>query len=246
MGKKTFHLLDKLESQITLVQGKGWGSSTVKLEVRSAARLLATSPGLCIDVGGNKGSYTEALLSEFRGTQVIVFEPSRKNHQTLLSKFAGEKRVGIEHVALSNKTGKAQLFADQDGSGLASLNRRKLDHFGISFDFAEEVTTLRFEDYWVEKLNRAKIGLVKLDVEGHELAVLEGLGSSLRHIDLIQFEFGGCNIDSRTFFQDFWYFFKQSSFDVFRLGPLGLRKIDRYSERDEFFSTTNYFARKLD
>jgi FkbM family methyltransferase len=249
VNTKIFHLIDKLESGVALLQGKGWGSFTLHLEVKAAAKLLATfrttPPRICVDVGGCEGRYTEALLSQFNNSRVIVFEPSGKNYQILKTKFDGDSRVEVENFALSNKTGVSKLYADQDGSGLASLTRRNLDHFGISFTFAEEVKSIKFEDYWVEKLNRAEVGLLKLDIEGHELAALGGLGSSLPHIELIQFEFGGCNIDSRTYFQDFWNFFKRNHFNIFRLGPLGLRKVEHYSERDEFFSTTNYFAKRL-
>ena len=194
-------------------------------------------------MGGNVGSYTKALLSEF-DTKIVVFEPSKKNHQTLTEVFSGDRRVKVENLALSNTNSIATLHADKDGSGLASLTKRRLDHFGIAFDFAEQVTTIRFEDYWRDKLSSQEIGLLKLDIEGHELTALDGFGNALSHIELIQFEFGGCNIDTRTYFQDFWYFFIQHSFDIFRIGPLGLQKLEGYSERDEFFSTTNYFAKK--
>ena len=49
------------------------------------------------------------------------------------------------------------------------------------------------------------IDLLKLDVEGNELLALKGLSDSIEYIKIIQFEFGGSNIDSRTYFQDFYY-----------------------------------------
>ena len=61
----------------------------------------------------------------------------------------------------------------------------------------------------------------------------------------MQFEFGGCNIDSWTHFQDFYYFFRDAGFRLYRLGPKGLDLIERYSELDEAFTTTNYFAQRL-
>jgi FkbM family methyltransferase len=232
-----------LEGRAQLYQGKGWGSSTVNYEVEAAARLLGDNTQLCIDVGGNVGSYTKALLLEFE-TQIIVFEPNEKNYLTLLEMFAENKSVKLENLALSDKSGVATLHADLDGSGLASLTKRRLDHHGIPFDFSEQVKTVRFEDYWRDKLGSPEISLLKLDIEGHELIALHGLGNAINHIELIQFEFGGCNIDTRSYFQDFWYFFTQHSFEIFRLGPLGLQKIETYSEKDEYFSTTNYFAKR--
>jgi FkbM family methyltransferase len=232
-----------LEFRVQLFQGKGWGSCTVDLEVKAAASLLGSNPKLCIDVGGNQGLYSKALLSEFE-TKIVVFEPNKKNHHILREMFSGNAHVSVENLALSNQNSVATLHADKDGSGLASLTKRQLEHFGISFDFEEQVKTVRFEDYWRDVLGGTEIDLFKLDIEGHELAALDGLGKAINHIDLIQFEFGGCNIDTRTYFQDFWYFFTKNSFDVYRIGPLGLRKIQSYRERDEFFSTTNFYAKK--
>lgn len=53
-------------------------------------------------------------------------------------------------------------------------------------------------------------------VEGHELDVLAGAEEALKSVQLVQFEFGGCNIDTRTYFQDFFYFFQQHGFAIHR------------------------------
>ena len=69
-----------------------------------------------------------------------------------------------------------------------------------------------------------------------------GFGEALSETSVLQFEFGGSNIDTRTFFQDFWYFFKENDFAIFRITPFGVERIGRYRESDEFFFTTNYVA----
>jgi hypothetical protein len=65
-----------------------------------------------------------------------------------------------------------------------------------------------------------------------------------RRIDRILFEFGGCNIDSRSYFQDFYYFLRNFGFtQLFRLAPSGyLVPIPKYREIDEQFRTTNFVA----
>ena len=83
-----------------------------------------------------------------------------------------------------------------------------------------------------------------MDVEGHELDVLKGATKALQDISIIQFEFGGSNIDTRTYFQDFWYFFSDLGFDLYRLGPRKPLRITNYSEHDETFRPTNYIAVK--
>jgi hypothetical protein len=125
---------------------------------------------------------------------------------------------------------------------LGSLTQRKLEHFNIGFNIKETVNTIRFEDYWQKNLNYRNLDIVKIDVEGHELSVLSGFGKAIFSTKVIQFEFGGCNIDTKTYFQDFWYFFKEHNFYLFRITPFGVQSIESYSESDEYFSTTNYIA----
>lgn len=62
-------------------------------------------------------------------------------------------------------------------------------------------------------------------------------------IEVIQFEFGGCNIDSRTYFQDFYYLLKDN-YKIYRILKNGLIEIKSYKEIYEIFITINYLAIK--
>ena len=223
-------------------QGKGYGTSTLNQEFRLLSSFLEAEPKLIIDIGGNCGDYSEIVRNKYPLAEIYIFEPSKKNIDLLTSRFDRYDSVTVVPVALSNFSGDSILYANESGSGLGSLTKRRLEHFDVPFDFEEKVHTERFEDYWKNELGGRTIDCVKIDVEGHELDLLKGFGQSLTVVKAIQFEFGGCNIDTRTFFQDFWYFFKSYSFDIYRIGPLGAQPIVAYSELDEFFSTTNFIA----
>jgi len=88
--------------------------------------------------------------------------------------------------------------------------------------------------------------LLKIDVEGHELDVLTGALEMLKNhrIRMVSFEFGGCNIDTRTFFQDYWKFFAQfHGFEFYRITPSGyLTRVWKYREIYEQFRTTNFLV----
>jgi FkbM family methyltransferase len=234
-----------LELILARWQGKGWGAIGVDYEVKMASRLLFSEPKICIDVGGNVGNYSRALLNKFPACQIIIFEPSQKNVEILNGAFSANEKVSIEPVALSNASGFSTLFSDTNGSGLASLTKRNLHHIQISFEVTERVKTQRFEDFWVEKLNSSRIDFLKLDVEGHELRVLQGCGEALKNIKVIQFEFGGTQIDTKTFFKDFWELFSENNFELFRIGPLGITKLQNYDESDECFMLNTYLAKNL-
>jgi len=239
-----YSFFSRLERFCQYLQGKGYGASSINSEVKSIKKLLKSDENvrIAIDIGGNIGDYTEALIKAFPGIEIHTFEPSKLNIKKLKLRFSKQENVKIQQLGVSNKNDTMVLHSDKEGSGLASLSKRKLDHFGINFNLEEKVKIIKFEDYWVNSLKKIEIDILKIDIEGHELFALKGLGSAIKHIKAIQIEFGGANIDTRTFFQDFWYFFAQNDYDLFRITPFGAQRIHNYKEQDEFFSTTNFIA----
>lgn len=233
-----------IERVAAYAQGKGYGTSSIRQENALVHKLLNRQPQLAIDIGGNIGEYTAEVRRRNPLAEIHTFEPSSTNVGELRHRFRDDKNIFIVPFAVSDKVGAATLYSDDHGSGLASLTQRKLDHFGIDFNVKESIDTIRFEDYWIKALNARHLDIVKIDIEGHELAALKGFGNAISSTSVFQFEFGGCNIDTRTFFQDFWYFFKEHEFEIFRITPLGLDRITVYGELDEFFSTTNFIAAK--
>jgi hypothetical protein len=65
-------------------------------------------------------------------------------------------------------------------------------------------------------------------------------------IAMVSFEFGGCNIDSRTFVRDFFHFFSARHMQLARVTAFGgLHPIRRYEEALERFRTTCFVASAL-
>jgi hypothetical protein len=122
--------------------------------------------------------------------------------------------------------------------------KRLLIHFNIDFAKSEMVKVNTIDNY-CEENQIDHIHLLKIDIEGHEYDALLGAEKmfALNAIDIVAFEFGGCNIDTRTFFQDFWYFFNEKGFKLFRITPSGyLHPINSYKEIHEQFRTANFIA----
>jgi FkbM family methyltransferase len=196
-----------------------------------------------VDIGGNVGEYSAELRRRYPALEIHVFEPSSTNVGRLRERFNGDFRITIVPSAVSDAPGQAVLYADVSGSGMGSLVQRELTHRGIGFRAQETVPVVRFADYWSDALGGRRLDIVKLDIEGFELAALHGFGDALAATAVLQFEFGGCNVDTRTFFRDFWQLFETRGFELYRITPLGLERMRRYRDSDESFSTTNYLAR---
>tara|TARA_B100001093_G_C26662063_1_gene942279 strand:- start:84 stop:857 length:774 start_codon:yes stop_codon:yes gene_type:complete len=233
------NFLKFIQKIIGFHQGRGWEFNTIKTEINSCISLIKKEPKIFIDIGANKGLYTKEILFKFPQLECHIFEPAEQNYK-ILKKEINHSKSKINKIALSSSSGKEIIYSDYPGSGLASLAQRRLNHHNINFDHKEEVSTMRFDEYWSN--NEQIIDYIKIDVEGFELDVLNGFGKLIQNIKLIQFEFGGANIDTRTYFQDFWYFFQDNNFSLFRINPRGVTKISNYSEDIECFLTTNFIA----
>jgi len=152
--------------------------------------------------------------------------------------------VKLNNLAISDECETTTLYFDKPGSTLASLSKRNLKHINRSFEQSELVRTTTLDRY-CEDIGILYIDLLKIDIEGHELDALKGARRmfSEKRVKLVSFEFGGCNIDSRTFFKDFWLFFEKYSFEILRITPSGyLHPVKAYSEICEQYKTTNYIA----
>lgn len=198
------------------------------------------------DVGANVGKYTLLVLSTFnnRKVKVFSFEPSRTNFEHLRSNVGAYGNVTTSNFGLGEVNKKSNLFSTEDDSGLSSVYNRRLEHKNICLNKMEEVEIRKLDDFCAQN-NIHQVNLLKIDVEGNEYNVLHGAEKTLNSglIDFIQFEFGGCNIDSRTYFQDFHYLLNPK-YRIFRIVQNGLYPLNKYDERDEIFTTVNYLAEK--
>jgi FkbM family methyltransferase len=229
------YFLDKI---LSYIMGFGYGRASIYKEVSSCTMLLKKKPSFVVDCGGNKGLYSDEILSRNAECEIFIFETCSLNIEHLNNKFKKASRVTVIPKGVSFKEGELTLYSNKPGSGLASLTNRRLNHLSINMAIKEtvQVTTI---DAMVPKVS---IDILKIDIEGHELDALKGALETLKRVRLVQFEFGGANIDTRTYFQDFFYFFQKHNFTIYRITPLGIVKIRKYNERMERFITTNYIA----
>lgn len=82
---RIYSLIDLYSS---FAQGLGWGSGTIKQEINACLSLLRTKPNIFIDIGANKGLYTQGVINQIGSIETHVFEPSELNYEILKDKFS--------------------------------------------------------------------------------------------------------------------------------------------------------------
>lgn len=226
--------------------GSGWPASQSG-EERVLSQVGAVPGPLCVlDVGANRGQFAQLALETLpmERTTIHCFEPSATAFTALSGLLARNPSIRLHQTAIGAERGHATLWSDAAGSSLSSLSRRDVSHCGMRFDCHEQVTVRTIDDF-CEESQLERLHLVKLDVEGHELSAMRGAARMLQsgRIDVITFEFGGCHIDTRTFFRDFWIFLNGMHMRIARITPSGfLSAINQYEEALEQFRTTNFVA----
>ena len=248
------YLLENAVIRAQYLQGIGSGGDVFNSGEKAVfTKLIRESSGskrdLCIfDVGANKGQWLALACGCLGDRQFTIhsFEPSKHTYQQLCEceNARQQKHAVLNNYGLGREPAERELFYDSLGSELASLTKRKLDHFAIHMALSEKVKILTIDDYCGGQ-QIEHIDLLKIDVEGHELDVLDG-GKKMfakSAIGMVTFEFGGCNIDTRTLFRDFFYCFQDRQMRIARITPAGyLCELRSYKESFEQFRTTNFIC----
>ncbi len=141
---------------------------------------------LVFDVGANVGQRA-AIFSELART-VVAFEPQAECVRHLRSRFRFKRNVKIEPVALSEERGEAVIY-ESSAHTVSSMSPKFIESVGKKV-FQDEtwdekvVVHTKTLDQMIELYGLPRF--IKIDVEGFELNVLNGLS---RPVPMLSFEF---------------------------------------------------------
>ncbi len=123
--------------------------------------------GIAIDVGGNRGYYAYQMKQYFSGCH--VFEPNPNTVKQLRAGLRGDAEVHA--VALSDRHGESELRIPIV-SGVDTVGRATIESTNNLFE--QEYKTVCVPMQPLDDFTFEKVSLLKIDVEGHEMAVLNG------------------------------------------------------------------------
>jgi FkbM family methyltransferase len=204
-------------------------------------RTAATNP-VFFDVGANVGDWTLGLLRRVRELEVPhiaihAFEPCAGTRQTLSETIRRNDPGGIVKVvplALSNDSGLRSFYVIGAGAGRNSLHPNEAKT-------VEQVETITLDEY-AERANVERIAFVKVDTEGHDMAVIEGAKTFLakQKIGVLQFEYNHLWIGARHYLKDVFDFATPLGYHVAKVTPAGVERYHKWHMELETFREANY------
>jgi FkbM family methyltransferase len=193
------------------------------------------------DVGANVGNWSSFALSVEPTLSMHLFEPSLNTYQKMCTK-TWPLDMCLNNIGLGEREETLELNIVNPDDGMNSLyERHGVESAKVSAKEAIQITTL---DAYCEKHGIYHVDFMKVDVEGHELAVFKGAKRLLEQgaIDIIQFEYGGCNLDARVYLLDIIQLLFKNGFQIAKIHPNNLKPIKTYTQEMENFRYSNYIA----
>ena len=152
------------------------GSYEAPLPMLMMATLLRVE-GIFVDVGANTGVYSVLAGVLARDRRIIAFEPLPGVVEILKRNLALNhltEQVEIHEVALSSGSGTARFYLPHPGHGLVETSATLEPDFQHAHSVVE-VPITRFDDIAIPET----VGVIKVDIEGHEHAFLRGARASI-------------------------------------------------------------------
>lgn len=178
-----------------------------------------SSKPVFIDIGANIGLISIGYLNFFKDCRIIAFEPGPIQRFSFGSTILANNlfsNIVLSDVALSNIEGYETFITHggvhNSGDGFKETKRSP----DKGFEIVVKTDTL---DNQVESLGLQTIDIIKIDVEGSELAVLKG---SLKTIEkfkpIIVLEIAGKNLEAYNLTpSDLFKFIKELNYDIYTL-----------------------------
>lgn len=203
-----------------------------------------SSETVVMDVGANQGQWSTSLLAAVartgvRHVRVHAFEPSAHTAQLLREALVGQPVV-VNQLALSDAEGVAELQVVAPGAGINSMYAQ-VDAPPVA---VEQVSVSTVDEY-CRTQGIEHVSLLKIDTEGHDMAVMSGAAEMLAEgrIDAVQFEYNHRWILARRFLKDAFDLMGPLGYALGKLTPVGVEAYpDGWDWELESFVEGNYVA----
>jgi FkbM family methyltransferase len=208
-----------------------WGAN--KEQEMKLLDILCDPTRTGVDIGAKIGMYTYRIRAQC--ADVIAFEPIPLFNHLLRAVFEGN-RARIEPYAISRGRGHAVMRVPYDHDGTRRFGRSTIDSANpLVHRHIARVEELNVETRSLDDYKLSNVGFIKIDVEGHELAVLEGAAQTIeseRPVMLIE-----CNDDHHPgAVERLAGWLRERNYDGLFIDGHAVQSIERYDQTEHWLT----------
>jgi len=167
-----------LRFEVTLPLDKAIWAGTYEAEFADVISASVKAGDICYDIGGYRG-YMSGTMALAGAARVLVFEPLPVNQRALkrLCALNPDLAIELKLIAVGNNDGSSRLRVMAD----PSIGKLVTSTFQYDTPAADEIEiSIRCVDSLVQAGEIPPPNVMKIDVEGAELDVLQGAADVLR------------------------------------------------------------------
>lgn len=171
---KVYSDSERIENQIFW---RGIDSWYEKVSMQHWIKICKISE-VIFDIGAYHGIYALVAASIHENNKVFAFEPVEDSYKKMVRNVKlNNFSIHTFNCAISGKDGEAGFYnIDASSSLIGSLNK---ESFTYGEKLIKHIIPVRSVNSIVKEFNLPKIDLMKIDVEGHEIEVLQGMYNHL-------------------------------------------------------------------
>ncbi len=145
--------------------------------------------GTVIDIGANHGEWAECLLTVCPPKRLLAVEPNPTLHANLKARFAGQPVFHLIPAALAREPGELDFHITDDSASASLLKPREQMNQYYGHGFSDQ-KTIRVPVTTLDALTAdvPAVSLIKMDVQGYEMQVLEGATQTLKKTRAVMME----------------------------------------------------------
>jgi len=140
---------------------------------------LCTDANIILDIGANTGLYSLVAKTLHPTSEIYAFEPVERVYDKLVKNVKlNNYSIHCINEALSNHDGTGIIY-DPESEHVYSVTVNK-NLAPADVKVIEQEIRIKKLSSFIDERNIPKIDLIKMDVETHEVEVLEGMGKYLK------------------------------------------------------------------
>lgn len=149
---------------------KAFVFGTYECEVTKIIEQVVRSEWVAIDVGAHVGYHTLLLAKQVGPAgKVIAFEPLAENCKVLEEnvRLNGYANIVVENKAVVDRSGHVVMVRKNDDPLTCTAS--------VARGLGAKVGAVSLDDYFAQFPNHRRVAFIKMDIEGAEVAALEGM-----------------------------------------------------------------------